>query len=246
MIDIHTHILPGVDDGAPYMEIALEMANQAVQSGVDRLVMTPHCNVPEMFDNYNDDNVLRNQMQVFQEQVQEAGIPLKLYTGMEVFGTLDVPAYLEEGRLLTMNDTRYLLMEFSFGGDADDVTSILHEVRRLDYVPVIAHPERYRYVQEDPGVVDYWIRMGCGVQVNKGSILGRFGRQAYACSMFLLDQGMVSCIASDAHHAEWRTTYMDEVQSFLIEHYGEDYADFLTRMNPERILQGKELLWPVD
>lgn len=246
MIDIHTHILPGIDDGSPYPEVSLEMAELAVRSGVDRMVMTPHCNVPDMFDNYNDDDIIRNRMKTFQDQVTRAGIPLTLYTGMEVFGTPEVPLFLKEGRLLTINDTRYLLIEFPFGGDSSYVTSILKDILNMDYTPIIAHPERYEYVQDDPGLVNYWISMGCGTQVNKGSLLGRFGRVVRDCAVFLVEEGMVGCIASDAHHSEWRTTSMDEVRSFLAYQYGGDYADFLTRMNPERILKGKDLLWPVE
>lgn len=245
MVDIHTHILPGVDDGAPDPDVSLEMAEQSVRSGVRHLVMTPHCNIPGMFDNYNDDGGIRSRMESFREQIKEAGIPLTLYTGMEVFGTPEVPSWLKEGRFLTINDTAYLLIEFPFSGPSDYVTGILSEICRLDYIPIVAHPERYEYVQKDPGLVDYWIRMGCGIQVNKGSILGRFGRRPYYCGIHLLEEGMVSCIASDAHHAEWRTAYMDEVRMMLGQSYGEDYADFLTRVNPERILEGKELLWPL-
>lgn len=245
-IDIHTHILPGLDDGSPDMEVSLEMAEQAVRSGVSHLVMTPHCNVPGMFDNFNDDDVIRGRMEAFKKQVAEAGIMLTLYTGMEVFGTPEVPDYLREGRLLTINDTRYLLIEFPFSGSPYYATDILEEICCMDYVPIVAHPERYEYVQKDPELVDYWIRMGCGTQVNKGSVLGRFGRDPYYCVNQLLDEGMVSCIASDAHHSEWRTAYMDEVRKTLSKKYGSDYTDFLTRMNPERILAGKELLWPID
>ena len=246
MIDIHTHILPGIDDGSPYPEVSLEMAELAVCSGVDRMVMTPHCNVPDMFDNYNDEDVIRNRMRIFQDQVKQAGIPLTLYTGMEIFGTPEVPDYLKEGRLLTINDTRYLLIEFPFGGDPSYATSILKAICHMDYIPIVAHPERYEYVQADPGLVDYWIGMGCGIQVNKGSLLGRFGRRAHDCAVFLVEEGMVSSVASDAHHSEWRTTSMDQVKRFLVYRYGEDYADFLTRMNPERILKGKGLLWPEE
>lgn len=246
MTDIHTHILPGVDDGAPDLRISLEMAEQAVRGGVNHLVMTPHCNIPDMFDNYNDGDNIRQKMEMFRKQVTDAGIPLTLYSGMEVFGTPEVPEYLEEGRLLTINDTRYLLVEFPFSGSSYYATDILSDICHLGYFPIVAHPERYEYVQKDTGLVDYWIRMGCGIQVNKGSLLGRFGRKPYYCGIRLLEEGMVSCVASDAHHSEWRTTYMDEVRMMLSQEYGEDYADFLTRVNPKRIVEGQELLWPID
>lgn len=246
MIDIHAHILPGLDDGSQNLEISLEMAVQAVKGGVDRMVMTPHCNIPDMFDNYNDENRLWYRMQTFRRQVKEAGIPLTLYTGMEVFGTPEVPSHLEKGRLLTINDTKYLLIEFPFFGSPYYATDILSEICHMHYAPIVAHPERYEYVQNDPELVDFWIRMGCGIQVNKGSLLGRFGRAAYYTGIRLLEEGMVSCIASDAHHSEWRTTFMDEVRMMISREYGESYADFLTRLNPERILEGKELLWPLN
>ena len=148
MTDIHTHILPGVDDGAPDLKISLEMADQAVRGGVDHLVMTPHCNIPDMFDNYNDGDNIRQKMEAFRKQVTDAGIPLTLYSGMEVFGTPEVPEYLEEGRLLTINDTRYLLVEFPFSGASYYATDILSDICHLGYFPIVAHPERYDYVQK--------------------------------------------------------------------------------------------------
>ena len=244
MIDIHCHILPDFDDGSSCLEESLDMARLAVASGTEGVVATPHFRGEA--SSLRDLNDLVERLVKLQNAVAQEGLPLTIYPGAEILCLPETPYLGTQGKLPTIGDSNYLLTEFYFDESASFIEETLEQLSSQGYIPVIAHPERYRYVQEDPGVVDYWIRMGCGVQVNKGSLLGRFGNRAYGCSRFLLDQGMVSCIASDAHHAEWRTTYMDEVQGFLIERYGEDYADFLTRMNPERILQGKELLWPVE
>ena len=149
MIDIHSHVLPGVDDGAQTMEDSLELLAQAADSGVHTLVATPHCNIPDEFENFAgpelDELFLR-----LDKARQEAGIPLRLCRGMEVFATYELPALLRDGRVWTLNGTRYFLMEFAFQEDPDYCREILRRCRELDYLPIIAHPERYDFVQDDP------------------------------------------------------------------------------------------------
>lgn len=245
MIDIHSHILPGVDDGASDLSVALRMLEQAYEAGTHCMVMTPHCNVPGYFRNFNDEDRLRKKMIEFENIVKEEGIPIQLIHGMEVYGSTRTRDYLKEGRLITLNNSRYLLIEFPFQGDADYVTDILEDVLMEGYIPVVAHPERYAYVQEEIGVLDRWIRMGCVTQVNKGSILGRFGSVVEGCAWFLLEHGMVAAVASDAHHYKMRTAVMDETAHVLEDAYDREYARMLLQTNPAGILQGKEVLWPM-
>ena len=113
MIDLHTHILPGVDDGAPDLETSVLMAAVAAESGVTHLVATPHSNQRGAFENYASP-ALQVRFDCLRAAVREAGIPLELSLGMEIFGTGDVPKLLREGRLLTINGGRYLLIEFGF------------------------------------------------------------------------------------------------------------------------------------
>lgn len=238
MIDIHAHILPGMDDGAADLQESLEMARLAVKSGVTAIVATPHCNVPGLYDNYRG----REYAETFQ-RVEAAwrkeGLPLTLYAGMEVFVTSDICRLLEEKKLLTLNGSRYLLVEFEFGEEAQYVQSMLEKIEGAGLCPVIAHPERYEFVQDDLQLVSRWRKKGYLIQANKGSIMGRFGRRPYDTVHKLLKNQLVSVVASDAHSPYQRTTYLLDAYEKLLEKYPEKYVKMLFEENPMRICQNK-------
>ena len=227
MIDIHAHILPGLDDGAQDMEDALRMAEMAVQSGVTAIVATPHCNLPGERPNFWDDG-LRGALARFQAALRHAGIPVTILPGMEIFGTGEVPALLQEGKLTTLAQSRCPLIEFPFRNYGREATQILAEVAAMGFHPVVAHPERYRFVQEYPPLLNEWVDMGCLLQVNKGSLMGRFGRTAEMLSMALVDPAM-------------RTTWLRDVRAFLREEFSEACAQMLLEENPRRLLEGAEI-----
>lgn len=241
MIDIHTHVLPGVDDGSQSMEESLELLAIAADSGVHTLIATPHCNIPDEFENYASPELTELFERLDRERA-EAGIPLRLCRGMEIFATPELPELLRTGRVWTLNGTRYFLMEFAFQEDPDYCREILRRCRELDYLPIIAHPERYDFVQEDPDIAYEWCTLGYGLQLNKGSILGRFGSEPRATAHLLLEHGLAACVASDAHSPFQRSTYMAELRDYLTEELGESYTRLLLEENPARILNGRELL----
>ena len=247
MIDIHAHILPGIDDGAPDMETALAMAELAVESGVTAIVATPHCNIPGRFENYWD-FFLHREIEAFQQALQKSGIRLEIVSGMEVFGTPDTPELLRKGKLTTLGGSRYLLIEFPFDGYARQATEILCAILAMGYRPVVAHPERYRYTQENPALLNQWLSIGCLMQLNKGSLLGRFGRAAQILALSMLDRGFAIAVASDAHSSFARTTWMLDMWEFLCEEYSEQTARSLLEDNPRSILRNvdirmKEPVW---
>ena len=241
MIDIHTHVLPGIDDGSDSMDTTLGMLDMSARSGVKVLVTTHHCNIPDEYDNYASEELDRLWHHV-ESEARRLGIGPKLCRGMEIFATEELPRLLEEKRVWTLNGTKYFLMEFDFGEDPGFCNYILKKCRDRGFRPVIAHPERYFFVQEDPAIAYEWCTSGYGLQLNKGSILGRFGRQSEETAHLLLDHGLVACVASDAHSVNLRTTHMGEARDWLIEEFGRDYARLLLEENPLRILTGKELL----
>lgn len=241
MIDIHTHVMPGIDDGADSMDEALEMLSVAEESGVRVLVTTPHCNIPDEFDNYASADLDRLWNRLA-ERAAGTGIALKICRGMEIFATDELPELLSEGRVWTMNRTKYFLTEFDFGEDPDFCRYILAKCTERGFRPIIAHPERYFFVQEDPGIAYEWCRTGYGLQLNKGSLLGRFGRDSEEAAHLLMGHGLAACVASDAHGSRLRNTDMGEIRDYLIETFGRDYARLVLEENPLRILTGKELL----
>lgn len=240
MIDIHAHILPGIDDGAPDMEATLEMVDMAAASGVNYIVATPHCNIPGTYKNYRDEKLIKLYLEV-RQAVEEAEIPIQIVPGMEIYATEELPELLKENKLIGLNGTKYLLIEFDFDESPQFCRSILRKCAEMGYMPIVAHPERYYFVQRHPEIAFEWYENGYHLQVNKGSILGNFGRTARKIAHMLLEEGAVCCIASDAHASWSRTPHMAEIQEYMESRYGEEYAHQLLDENPRKILQGIEI-----
>lgn len=189
MVDIHCHILPGVDDGSPSMEGSLEMARMAADTGVTDIIATPHCNLPgDGPGNYRSPELDAALTRLRQALTRES-IPLAVHPGAEVFCTPELDRLLDRQRLQTLGGGRYLLAEFYFDESAEFMEQCFRAIRRRGLVPVAAHPERYDAVQRDPYIIRRWFEGGVVIQLNKGSILGRLGRRAQDTALWLLDRG---------------------------------------------------------
>ena len=238
MIDLHCHILAGVDDGAASDEESCMMAQIAVDSGVTMVAATPHCNLRGYFDNYLT-QALRDRFLHLDRLLKEQEIPLGLRAGMEIYMTPEVPRLLREKRLLTLGGSRYLLVEFDFDGSFPWACRMLRAVAEQEVVPVVAHPERYRINQEEPERLFDWLEAGYVLQLNKGSFFGRFGRGAARPAHWCLRQGCAHAVGSDAHSPYQRTTRLSDIHAYLSEIASVAAADALLRDNPARILKNR-------
>lgn len=241
LIDIHTHIIPGVDDGSENIRMSLGMLALSAESGITDVVATPHCNIPGEADNYVSMELYTALLNL-RNEAERAGIPVRVLRGMEVFATPELPDLIRERKVWSLNGTHYLLMEFAFDEDPSFCRELLEKLRKMGVRPVIAHPERYFFVQDDPQIAYEWCTAGCALQVNKGSLLGRFGQGPERTARLLVDHGLAACVASDAHSDYQRSTYMAELSRLLERDYGEDFRDLLMELNPGRILRGETLL----
>lgn len=241
MIDLHIHILPGIDDGAQSWDDAVEMAEMAAESGVDTVAATVHSNLPGKPDPREAALYLK-QLKEFRQILEEEKIPLTVLPGMEIFAGEEFLKRLQKGQLLSLNQTRYVLMEFPMDVPAAEIYRILFETTEAGYLPVLAHPERYFCVQKVPAHVYEWYQMGIVIQINKGSILGRFGKKVQRTADSLLRHKIVTVAASDAHSPYIRTPDMVELKEVLRENYGESVRQRLLTENPRRILRGEKTL----
>ena len=241
MIDIHTHIIPGVDDGSRDLGTSILMAEMAAESGVSAIIATPHCNQRGVMENYVSDNLLKR-MDSFREEVEKENIDLDIAFGMEIYCTTDAPRLLREKKLLTLNGSRYVLVEFNFGIEISRMERMLYSVMDGGYVPIIAHPERYFALRGQPEMIADWIEEGIGIQINKGSVFGHFGRDARDFTHELLRYGLVTCIASDAHGADSRTTDMSGIYDYILTEFSVPEAERLLTENPKRIYNDEPLL----
>ncbi len=240
MIDIHSHILPGVDDGAQDMYDTLEMLRMSADCGVTKIAATCHCNIPGMFENYFG-SWYAPAIREVREAAAEEHIPIEVMPGMEVYATEDLPKLIKEGQIMTLNQTHYMLIEFNFHEDAGFADYILKRVADLGVIPVAAHVERYRFVQDDPSIIYNWYRRGYAIQVNKGSLFGRFGEREEETAHRLIRHNLVSVVASDAHSPFRRTTYLGDAEEMLSEVYSPHLAQELLTINPGNICKDAPL-----
>lgn len=239
MIDLHTHILPGIDDGSRNLEESLEMCRIAAVGGTRGIVATSHGNLgpkPLTPEDY------KNAYRLLKQELVRADIPIRLYSGMEIFMTADVVSGLRAGELLTLNETKYILIEFDFREEPWMAEEYLHMLEEAGYTPVIAHVERYYFIQREPEIIYDWVQRGYVIQVNKGSPLGAFGKKERDIAISLLEHNLVHVIASDAHGTQHRTPNMTNIVRFLGETIGNKYRNLVLNENPARILSGEEIL----
>lgn len=243
MIDLHCHIIPYIDDGARSAHVACAMARHAVKSGVTTVVATPHCNLGRR-PNYRDREYFMI-LGMFRALLKQEGIDLAVLPGAEVFvHPSNIRELIEENRLVTLNRSRYLLVEFPFDCSGEVISSLLDTVARRGLVPVVAHPERYDAVQSRPQLVARWFSQGYIIQVNKGSLLGRLGTGAARCSAQLLRHGLVHVVASDAHDMKYRPPGFQSLLSALEPEVGREYLRLLLQINPQRILSDRPIPIP--
>lgn len=240
MIDIHAHILPHLDDGSASTAVSLQMAKIAVRSGVTDLIATPHSNQRGKYENYASP-MLEEQLSRLREKLRQEEIPLRLHQGMEVYATFDLMKLFERGKLLTLAGSRYLLLEFGFYDEPEYMAHVLSRVLAGGLTPIVAHPERYYALQAVPNYVSDWVAAGVHLQINKGSLFGAFGRDARELAIKLLDHGLISFCASDAHRSDRRTPSLAEAYDWIAAHDSEITARRLLRENPERVLANKPL-----
>ena len=236
MLDIHCHILPGFDDGSADVTESVQMARLAVESGVTGIVTTPHFRgEPASLGQLNR---LINRYERLVQAVIRENIPLRLFPGAEILCLPETPDMARRRELPTLGNTDYLLVEFFFNESVAYMDNMLQELTKCGYYPVVAHPERYDGVQEDPAILEYWFDRGYILQLNKGSLLGAFGNKVQRVAQWALDRGLIHLIASDAHSARRRTPNMRSLRQYLLETCPADYIRILLEVNPERIVQG--------
>lgn len=239
MIDIHTHILPLVDDGAKSFEEAIEMIRTAYRNGTNGIVLTPHC-APCYGFRYEAEEI-REKTAYFTEVVcRRERIPVSVYSGMEVL-------YEGKSRMkqadayLTINESRYLLLEYMFDIGEKTFLDGIHWVRDCGRIPVVAHPERYECVQENRSLISRGREAGACFQISEGSLFGKYGRMTGYTAQALLETGEVQVIASDAHNLAGRTPFGNRTRIWLEKNYGRRYAKLLLHDNPKKIVQDQEL-----
>ena len=238
IIDIHNHILPGVDDGAMTMDDAVEMAALAARCGIQKIVATPHY----QYEGDASLQILEDAFEALSAALKYEQIHITLEKSMEIMASDDLPELLQQGKVWTYPNSSYFLVEFNPNEDRDYFDRLLDRCVQAGFTPVIAHPERYHAVRRHPEIAQQWCRKGYGVQVNRDSLLGLFGEHPFYCADLLLRKGWANCIASDAHSPQYRNPHWGTAFRQLPCVYGFRALANCLETVPERILQNLPLI----
>lgn len=235
MVDIHCHILPGIDDGPDDLDTALAMAESAIADGVTHVVATPHANAEYHFD-FPRIQELRNELQT---RVRGR---LSLTTGCDFHLSPENLAALRERPMrFCINQKNWLLVEFSNYSVPPAMDQTLHEIQLMGLRPVITHPERNPILREQTDRLANWARLGCCVQVTAGSLTGVFGPSAQKDALRWIENGLVHIVSSDAHNTHGRQLKLRPAFDLVCEQFGEEKGRGLFVENPMAVYEGREL-----
>lgn len=233
MFDLHCHMLPGIDDGAKSLDIALAMAQVAVADGISTVVCTPHI-YPGMY--MNTAAGIAAAMQAFQAELDQRQIPLRLGYGADVYLEPGLIAGIRAGRVPTLAGSRYLLLEPPHHVAPPRFDGVVFELMLAGYVPVITHPERLTWARDHYATFARMARNGVWMQITSGSLVGRFGRPAQYLAERMLDDGLVHLLATDAHDLRGRPPLLAEGRERAARRVGAVEARHLVEERPSGIL----------
>ncbi|MFE4036150.1 tyrosine-protein phosphatase [Priestia sp. YIM B13489] len=237
MIDIHSHILPGIDDGALTMEDAVSMAKQAVNEGITKIIATPH-HQNGIFFNRQQDIIKR--VRELNCVLQSENIPLEVLPGQEtrIYGSLLDD--FEKGDILTLNHTNYLFVELPSGHVPRYTEQLLFEMQLKGLTPIIVHPERNAEIMNNPEKLLNLVKKGALAQLTAGSLTGHFGKKVQRLSVQLIESNTIHFIASDAHNTSTRSFFMRESISKIHKEFGSQ-VNYYFHQNAELIVQGQPI-----
>jgi len=236
MIDLHSHIIPGIDDGSRSIEETMLLIKEAKEAGFNRIISTSHY----MTSRYEYDESSREQfLKIIEKGASELGINVEFHLGSEIFVTYDMIDLIKQKKASTINGTKYILFELPMQAEMPNLKNIVSNLISNGYIPIIAHPERYEYVKEDPNWLIEFIELGVLFQANYGSIRGYYGKSAQSTVKKLLKNDMIHFLGSDVHRAGSVYKRMPQILDELNKILDKDCLKKLTTTNARLVLQNK-------
>lgn len=234
MIDLHCHILPGIDDGAADLDVALGMAAMAAADGITTTACTPHI-MPGVYD--ISPGAIRRHIDLLRDALAEAGVPLELVVGSDAHMRPDFSTALDQGNILALNDSRYVLFEPPHHVPPPRLEECLFGIQMAGYVPILTHPERLSWIGSRYPLLTHLAKSGVWMQITAGSISGRFGKHPKYWAERLLSEGLVHILASDAHNCTSRPPLLAQAHELAIELVGKEEATNLVLTRPAGVLK---------
>jgi protein-tyrosine phosphatase len=238
MWDFHSHILPFIDDGAKNIEEFIEMSKIAANEGITKMFATPHY-IPN--GNEISREELLNLVDRANDCLKKENIPLKILPAMEVYADWGILEGIDKGEILTLNKSRYILVELPMVEIPDYIEELFFELKLRDLTPIIAHPERNLQIQEKPRILMKWVKRGVLIQINTGSLMGLFGSRAQKTARFLLRNCLVHILGTDAHSSNHRPPSMKKAIKLVKRLRNEKQTKLILKEYPRRIFENQPI-----
>lgn len=236
MIDMHTHILPGIDDGSRNLDQTMQIIKEAEQAGFEEIITTSH-----YIENEYDVNSTRRQEMIIelQKKLDENNINVKLHNGAEAFINANLTELIKKRTIPTLAESRYVLFEIPMHLEVLYLDRTIEELIISKYKPIIAHPERYDIVRENPNVAIEWVRKGALLQSNYSSITGKYGNKSKQALIKLLRANAVHFLGTDTHAPKTVYTQMDTILKKLSKVIEKNQVKELTEENPRKVINNE-------
>ena len=233
MIDIHSHILPGIDDGARTMDESIDIVQELVNQGVTGIVATPHYITGTYYvsDKKNNGALLAG----LREALSDAGIAVDVWLGNEIFIDREIIDLLRQNIVSTLGDSDYVLVEFSLNEEYPNYADVLGDLMEKGYKVVLAHPERYSLTQQDYDILEELCDMGILLQCNVGSFIGQYGKAAEKLAVRLAKENRIFALGSDIHHAHGDKRITRAMKK-LRKYYDAAELERISTKNPSKML----------
>ncbi|TGB01713.1 tyrosine-protein phosphatase [Halobacillus salinus] len=239
MIDIHSHLLPGVDDGSETFNESIEMAKKALEDGIDTIVATPH-HRNELYDNYKND--IKLQVSELNRKLKEENVPVKVLPGQEIHLHGELMTGIKEDEIISLGgDSNFLLIEFPTSHVPRYANQMLYDLQIEGYRPIIAHPERNQEILEQPDVLYSLVKKGAFAQVNAGSLCGDHGSKVKKLSYQLIEHNLAHLVASDAHRVDKKSFRLSEAYSKVEKKLGSEFQ-YMLMENAQAVVDGDPLI----
>lgn len=238
MIDFHTHILPNIDDGSRSIEETFNLIKEAKNVGFEAIISTSH-----YMEKYYETNAPEREVWInaIYENLRAKNIDINLYLGNEIYLSENIIKLLEEGKASTINDTSYVLFEMPLNAEPMNLYDVIYEMMQYKLVPILAHPERYSFVQKEPELIYDLIEKGVLMQANFGSILGIYGEKTQIIIRKFLESNMIHFLGTDVHRQNSIYPRVPEALEEITKIIGNEKMKELTEINPRLVLHNKKI-----
>lgn len=238
MIDFHTHILPNIDDGSKSIEETFNLIEEAEKVGFEGIILTSH-----YIENYYETDEPEREvwLNAIIENLKVKGIKTDLYLANEIYLSENIMSLLQEGKASTINNSCYVLFEMPLNNEPLNLYNVIYSLQENKLIPVLAHPERYSFVQKEPELIYDLIQKGCLMQANYGSILGQYGKKAQFIVRKFLQNNLIHFLGSDVHRQNTIYPRIPEALQMIEDIIGQEKLEKLTDINPKLVLANKKI-----